>query len=175
MCKMNHPRSAKLRGQRGSALLEFALVSIVVLTVLFVIVDFSRMAFAYHCVSEVAREATRYAAVRGSSNSGGACPNGSPFVVTYNCIAGQDDINSYVRSLVPSSIYINSSATSTQAGYFNVGPTWLTNNAGCPGAQKQPGCAVQVTVSYVFGFDLPILKNYTTIPISSTSQMDISQ
>ena len=161
------------RRQRGSTLLEFAIVTILVLTLMFVIVDFARAAFAYHFVSEVAREATRYAAVRGSTYTT-SCPS-SPFAVTFNCEAHTADVQAYVQSLTPTGIYINSSATSTQAGYFKVTPTWLTTNTGCPGTAEQPGCAVQVTVSYNFGFSLPLVKSYNMIPITSTSEMVISQ
>ena len=52
--------------ERGSALVEFGLIAIVLFTLIFGIVDFGRALFAYHYVANTAREATRMASVRGN-------------------------------------------------------------------------------------------------------------
>ena len=59
-------RIAKRRGERGSAMVESALSLTVFLMLLFATIDFGRMVFAYNFVSYAAREATRYAVVRGT-------------------------------------------------------------------------------------------------------------
>ena len=61
-------RIAKRRGERGSAIVESALSLTVFLMLLFAAMDFGRMVFAYNFVSYAAREATRYAVVRGTAN-----------------------------------------------------------------------------------------------------------
>ena len=53
--------------ERGSALWEFAFVLTVMLTLIFGVMEFSQVMYAYHFVSNAAREATRYASVRGST------------------------------------------------------------------------------------------------------------
>ena len=53
--------------ERGSTLVEFALVTVLVLVpLIFGIIDFARAAYAYHYVSYSAREAARWASVRGA-------------------------------------------------------------------------------------------------------------
>ena len=47
--------------------MEFALIVVVMIAMLLGIIDFCRVTYAYHFVSEVAREATRYAAVHGDT------------------------------------------------------------------------------------------------------------
>ena len=56
-------------GEAGSALVEFALASVIILTVLFGIIDMGRALYAYDWVSDAARRGTRYAMVRGTSCS----------------------------------------------------------------------------------------------------------
>src|SRR4051812_13700590 len=68
------------RSERGSAMLEGALCFTVFLMIVFGIVDFGRAVFAYNFVSYAAHDATRYAAVRGSSSTS---PVSSTDVTTY--------------------------------------------------------------------------------------------
>ena len=56
-------RNVKSEGEQGQALLEFALVAIFLLIVLFGIMDFSRLFFAYATMSNGAREGARFAIV----------------------------------------------------------------------------------------------------------------
>ena len=172
-------RATKASGsQRGTALVETGILTILVLLMMFLVIDFGRAAYAYHFVSDVARDATRYAAVRGNTYYSNACTTTTMFA----CDAGPDAVVAYVKSIVPSGIYINSSATgSSQAGYLYVNPTW-PGTAGNGGTcaeigsdpTKTPGCVVSVTINYTYGFDLPLL-HFSAIQISSTSQMVISQ
>src|ERR1700751_129670 len=60
-------RSVRLKDERGATLVEFAFVLIIFMTILFGIVGFGHALYAYHFVSHPAREAARYAAVRGST------------------------------------------------------------------------------------------------------------
>jgi Flp pilus assembly protein TadG len=53
----------------GQAYVEFALCAVVLLMLIFSIVNFSFAVYAYNFVSYAAREATRYAAVRGSASA----------------------------------------------------------------------------------------------------------
>jgi Flp pilus assembly protein TadG len=55
--------------KRGNTILEGALCLTIFLMILFGIIDFGRMVFAYNFVSYAAREATRYAVVRGTTNA----------------------------------------------------------------------------------------------------------
>jgi Flp pilus assembly protein TadG len=161
--------------ERGSTLVEFALVITILLTLMFAIIDFSRAMYAYHFVSNAAREATRYASVRGSACNtwASACP------------AANTDITSYVQSIVSSGIYVSSVTTGTPpstAGALGVSTTWpATTGSGVTcltGSQTKvnyPGCIVTVKVQYNYGFSLPYLTSLSKMNMTSTSQFVISQ
>jgi len=139
------------KDERGTNLVEYGIVLTLLLTMLFGIVDFGRALYAYHFVSDAAREGTRYAMVRGSTCQG--------------CTASSTDVQNYLDN-VPAGI---------DASQLSVTTTW--NPAGysnCNGNPKAPGCIVQVQVSYNFNFLLPFMP-YSQLTMKSSSQMTISQ
>lgn len=73
----------RLRRDEGSALIEFAATSLLFFMFVFAIVEGSRAIYQYHTLSSVAREGTRFAAVRGA---------GSGRMTT------EDAVRAYVRS-----------------------------------------------------------------------------
>ncbi len=70
----------RVKRQRGNALVESALTAIIFLTVLFGVVGFGRAIWAYSWTAHAAREATRYASVRGSKS--GQAPDINTFVTS---------------------------------------------------------------------------------------------
>ena len=56
------------RDERGSQLIEFGLVSILLFTLLFGIMEFGRAIWIYSTVAHLAREGARYAIVRGTES-----------------------------------------------------------------------------------------------------------
>src|SRR6202167_976790 len=79
-----HLQPARAR-QRGTTLLESAVMISVLLLMMFGVVCFGTALYTYHFVSNTAREATRWASVRGATCGGlsGGCP------------AGDTDVNAY--------------------------------------------------------------------------------
>jgi Flp pilus assembly protein TadG len=146
----------KRHGERGSALVESAIVLSLLLTLMFGIVDFGRAFYAYDLVGHLARQGARWAIVRGSQCSGlDHCP----------AQAGSADIQPYVQSLSegatdPSQI----TATLTF-------PSCAGSSGG--GGSNAPGCVARVTVSYPFKFLLPFVSG-SQITMTSSSQMVIS-
>ena len=57
-----------VRDERGAEIIEFALVSIVVLTLIFGIMEFGRGIWIYGTVAHLAREGARWSIVRGSES-----------------------------------------------------------------------------------------------------------
>lgn len=164
------PRTRAVRDDRGSSLVEYAIVVPVLLTFLFGIMDFSRFLYTYHFISEVAREATRYAVVRGSSFSGTACAS----TATFACDATSANIQSYVRSLTPPGI--NASSVLATATWPGAAPTGASGTCSTANGNNSPGCLVQVVVSYPYKFMLPFLpSSASTWTVSSTSAMVILQ
>ena len=72
-----------LRGQRGSAIVEFTLVALMFFALVFGLVEFGRALFAYSTIASAAREGVRYATVHGSESKHPATA---------------DDISAYVRT-----------------------------------------------------------------------------
>jgi Flp pilus assembly protein TadG len=150
------PRSAL----RGSTLTEFAFLLPLLLTVMFGVIDFGRALYTYHFVSHAAREASRWASVRGNQ-----CDAGLP-----GCKADQTKVQDYVASIVPPGIDATPSSLSVTAAWIQ--PPW--NPTSCAGDTHNAGCAVQVQVSYNFKFILPFLPK-STYAMQSTSEMIISR
>lgn len=139
-------RLSLLKGECGASLVEYAVVFMLFMTMLLGIADFSRAVYAYHFVSNAAREATRYAIVRGCSTVSTNCP--TP--------ATSASIQTYVQN-VPLGI---------EASKVTATTTWTPNH--------NPGSVVRVQVQYAFNFFFPFVSS-ATLNIKSTSQMVISQ
>lgn len=174
---VNVNESACEHRQRGTTLLEFALVIILFLTMFFGIIDFARALYTYHFVTNAAREATRFAIVRGSSCSAPLVP----------CNAQQPDILTFVQGITPSGI--KSANVAVNPSWPGIGPG-TGANGGCNttnGQSNNPGCLVQVQVTYPFNFIFPFMPSGScmvgsgsqavtaNICMSSTSEMVISQ
>ena len=134
--------------QRGQTMVEFAFCAVVLLMLLFGIMDFGRALYAYHFVDNAAREATRYAIVRGAS---------SPKPVSAS------DIQSFVSSMA---LGLNAHACSSSPTALCATTTWTPDN--------KPGSSVQVKVTYNFQPLVPFLP-HAMLQLSSTSEMVISQ
>ena len=145
--------------ERGSALLEFGLIAIVLFTFIFGIIDFGRALFTYHFVANAAREATRYASVRGY-----LCA--APMT---GCDATQTSIQTYLQGEAQGS-GLNSKLLSVNASW----PIETTSPAVCAQTPNYQGCTVQVQVSYPFQFIFPFLPT-SAINMSSTSATVITQ
>ncbi|NLS76477.1 MAG: pilus assembly protein [Chloroflexi bacterium] len=60
----------KPRDERGQALVEFALVSVMLFTIVVAIADFARLYFTYSSMNNAAREGTRYGVVNPNDVNG---------------------------------------------------------------------------------------------------------
>jgi hypothetical protein len=68
----------KSEQRKGAAVVEFAVVSLILFMFLFGILEYARFLFIYHITNNAARDAARFAAVR----TGGGTLAGEPAVVT---------------------------------------------------------------------------------------------
>jgi Flp pilus assembly protein TadG len=138
-----------LRADRGSSIVEFAMASIILFTLVFGLLAICLALYSYNVTAEAAREATRYAIVRGS-----ACTS---FATA--CPATATDIETYVKGL----------------GFPGIDPASLSVPADCcwP-TNNNPGNPVKVTVKYTFPLVIPFVPR-RILTMSSTSQMLISQ
>jgi Flp pilus assembly protein TadG len=147
------------RRESGSGLVEQALVLTVLLAVMFGIIDCGRALYTYHFVSEAAREATRWASVRGNKCAG----------LTGGCPADGADVQTFVANV--SGMGLDPAKITATTSW----PIQPYSSAACAAVDiKSPGCVVQVQVDYAFQFILPFLPA-SAFTMSSTSQMVITQ
>jgi Flp pilus assembly protein TadG len=148
---------------------------------IFGVIDFGRALYSYHFVSHAAREATRFAIVRGANCSG----------LTGGCPAYKPDVQSYVVNTLANGIGINANSLVVVPSWPGTNYDSVTNctmNA-TTGLYDNPGCVVQVQVQYAFNFIFPLMPSQTctiqnqsnnatikaNICMSSTAEMVISQ
>ena len=91
--------------QKGSTLVEYAIVLTGFLMLIFGIIDFGRAMFAYHYVSSAARDAARWAMVNGY-NCGGdsSCDTANGAGAKHG--AFETAVQNYVTNRVPSSMQV---------------------------------------------------------------------
>ncbi|MGC1293877.1 MAG: TadE/TadG family type IV pilus assembly protein [Alloacidobacterium sp.] len=156
----------RLRSQEGSSLVETALSTAALLALLFGIIEIAFALYTYDFVSEAAREAARYAIVRGSTS----CTN-TPSLT--NCNATVAEIQAYVQGLgFPGFTSSNLTITPKWCKVSTSQPaTWSSCSSTTSNA---PANGVNVVVTYTFPLSIPFWKNQT-VSISSTSQMIIAQ
>ena len=153
--------------QRGSSLVEQSFVIVFLLTMMLGIIDCGRALYTYHFVSNVAREATRWASVRSS-----------------NCIIGAW-LPGCRYSTSPSGGSIQSTFTAnfTTTGLDPTKITFVTSYLAPPGngaalcsaATNLPGCMVHVKVTYIYTFMFAPFIAAPAIRMVSSSEMLITQ
>jgi len=178
------PRNVKLRffrtrqgkfSQRGAALVEYAFIMIIFLTLIFGVGGFSHALFVYHYLNEVAKSASRYAIVRGiKCTDDGSCVAANSATGTAGATT-QADIQAYVVSITPQSIDSSKViATVTWPGPSS--PPICSGNVTLPNGTvvnqlplKSPGCTVAVNLAYPYQFIFPFLTGTTSTTAPCTS------
>jgi len=69
-----------LKGDCGSAIVEYAIVFLLFMTMIMGTIDFGRALYTYHYLSNVTRDASRWAAVNGSACGGDSSCNGAGYM-----------------------------------------------------------------------------------------------
>jgi len=171
--------------ERGAALVEYALVAILFLTLLFGIGGFGHAVFVYHHLNNAAKEATRYGAVRGSTCNTTEVVASCQASNSASGIAGPTtaaDVTAYVSSITPQSIDATQftitvcgvSGSSVCAASTATGPQVCTVAVGTlPATPNYPGCTVSVQIQYTYNMMFPLIGS-APINMSSTSQMVIA-
>jgi hypothetical protein len=188
-----------MRRERGVSLVEYAFVVILFLSLLFGISGFGHALFVYHHLSSAAKEATRYAAVRGSTCAddadGGSCQTSN----SASGISGptkEADVKQYVKNITPPSIdstqlVIGICGVSDDSACVDSTPLVCKQNILAsdgvtiltPKTPDFPGCTTQVQVAYAYNFIFPLIPAVTTTTapctkpgfcMSSTSEMIIA-
>jgi Flp pilus assembly protein TadG len=175
-----NPRSRCQKRQRGAALVEYAFILILFLTLLFGIGAFGHALYVYHFVNYAAKQATRWASVNGSTcNSDTSC-NGVGTM--NNGPVTASNITTYVKNIAPTGINPAgitvtscgvSGGTACAASTPEICTTAIGTGVGAlPATPNYPGCTVQVQVQYTFTLIFPLIST-APITLSSTSDMII--
>jgi Flp pilus assembly protein TadG len=171
-------RQCGRRKERGASLVEYAFILILFFSLIFGVSGFGHALYAYHFVNEAAKEATRYAAVRGATCAndadGGSCQTSNSASGTAGPTS-QTDVVSYVTSITPPSID-SSKVTVTATWPGPASPPICFHNVTLPDGtvvpkwpDKSPGCSAQVTVAYPYNFIFPLLPAVTTTTAPCTN------
>jgi len=157
--------------ERGSALVEFAIIMILLLTLMFGVMGFGQALYAYHFLNNAAKEATRWAAVNGNACSTDNSCDGAGYM--NNGPATQANVNTYVQNHVPpgivaANVTITACGVSGGAACATSTPEICSKAVGTlPATPNAPGCTVQVTVTYPFQFPFALLN--TIIPVAGNT------
>jgi TadE-like protein len=156
-------RASKSKAQ-GSSLVEQSFIIVFLLTMMLGIIDCGRALYTYHFVSNVAREATRWASVRSTN----ACAPGRP---NTPCPANAGNIRSTFTASM-SNMGLDSSKltiTPTYAAPPSIGAS------SCPAVNNLAGCMVHIDVTYHYTFLFAPFISAPPITMSSSSEMLITQ
>jgi len=173
-------RWRRQKKERGAALVEYAFILILFLTLLFGIGAFGHALYVYHFVNYAAKQATRWASVNGSTcNSDTSC-NGVGTMNNGPVTAA--NITTYVKNIAPTGINpagitVTSCGVSGGTACAASTPEICTTAIGTgvnalPATPNYPGCTVQVQVQYTFTLIFPLIST-APITLSSTSDMII--
>ncbi len=148
----------------GAAIIEFAVAAAILMPVLFGIIEMCLAFYAFNFVADAAREASRYAAVRGSTSC--LITPGLP-----NCnFTTSTPLQTWVRGLgLPGAN--NMTVTVSWLSASTTTPTTWTSCGAV--ACNEPGNEVRVFVRYSLPLAIPYAG--TRFSFGSTSEMVISQ
>jgi Flp pilus assembly protein TadG len=132
----------RLRGEEGSSLVEFSLVSFLFVMLLLSVVEMGRMVLVYNTMANCSRAGARYAIVHGGDRSGSGVdgPSGPG-----NTTQVETVVKNYAK-----------------AGLVN--PTNLAVTVAYPNGSSKAGSPVTVTVQYPYN---PIV-GYFSVSLSKT-------
>lgn len=120
-----------LKGERGSELVEFAFCAPILFVFIFGLIQMCLAFYSYDYISELAREGTRWAMVRGSACSA--------------CTANASTVEAYVSSIdLP-----------------NIGGGTVTPVASYPDGDEVAPHRVKVVITYNFPYNIPFIPNKT--------------
>jgi Flp pilus assembly protein TadG len=135
------------REDRGSSLIEFALISVMFVILLAGVVEMGRMVLVYTTIANAARAGARYAIVHGADQTVSPSGPGNPCTCT--------NVKTVVKNFASAGL-VNTSALTITVAY--------------PGGNNNAGSLVTVTVAYTYD---PFVNYFGTLlnkTLGSTSQ-----
>jgi Flp pilus assembly protein TadG len=137
------------QSESGGSQIEFVLSLTALMTFVFAVMEICMVFYTYGMISESAREATRYAIVRGST-----CLTSS----STSCTASATTISNYAKGL----------------GFPNIGGGTLAVTTTFPDGNQAPGSRVKVAIQYSVTIKVPFVPK-NSLGLNSSSEMYILQ
>jgi len=173
LSRLKAAAAKKARNEDGSALVEMAVSTILIMTMFVGIFQLTLACYTYNTITEAARESARWAMVRGSM-----CSTYTPNQT--NCAASSTDIQNYAKTIAAIDWSACTTTTpcvtaswmlaSTATGKQQTTTTWASCSTPC----KDPGNMVVVNISYPYTFNIPFVNKFP-ITLKSQAGMVISQ
>jgi Flp pilus assembly protein TadG len=136
--------------------IEFAYVAPLLFILIFGIINFAQLLYAYNFVSYSAQEASRWASTRGSQAL--TVAQGGPGPASASSIA----------------TFVSNEAVGLNTAKLVTTASWQCPASGCTANFNDPGNTVVVTVKYTYTWFMPAWVQPTAKTLSSTSEMVIS-
>jgi Flp pilus assembly protein TadG len=119
---MHMMKKSNRKNERGAALVEFAVISTVFLSVMFGVIEFGRLFWTHNALRDAARRGVRYAAVRRNDAAGIAAVKnmvvyGDPAGGTTPVVAGLTTSNVQVQYVNYNGLQLSSRATVSITGF----------------------------------------------------------
>ena len=137
------------QSESGGSQIEFVLSLTALMTFVLAVMEICMVFYTYGMISESAREATRYAIVRGST-----CLTSS----STSCTASAATINTYA----------------TGRGFPNIGGGTPVATTTFPDGNQAPGSRVKVDIKYTVSIKVPFIPK-NALQLDSSSEMYILQ
>ena len=137
------------QSESGGSQIEFVLSLTALMTFVFAVMEICMVFYTYGMISESAREATRYAIVRGST-----CLTSS----STSCTASVTTISNYAEG----------------TGLPNIGGGTLNVTTTFPDGNQAPGSRVKVEIKYTVSVKVPFVPK-NSLALDSSSEMYILQ
>ena len=149
-----HKRSVRKRNQRGQTLVEFALVVMVFLVIVFGLLEFSRALWTWNTIVQATRAGARFAVVETPTATDVEIKN---YVAYLNTTGTGDPV---LPGLTASNVTVSFQKIDPSTGSY-VAP---------PGNNKFLADVVQVGITgYNFNFVVPIIGTSITLPAFTTT------
>jgi Flp pilus assembly protein TadG len=161
--------SSTVACEKGSQLIEYAIILPALMFMLLGILGIALLGYNYHFTAYAARQATRYAMVRGSTWGSTTCDT----TTTFACNATAANVQSFVQGLVTQGISSGSALTVTTT-WPGQGLTGAATKCTTTKGVNSPGCLVKVTVSYSFNYNIALLPT-SALTFGSSSQVVVIQ
>lgn len=155
-CRWFGIRTGAIDGEEGAALVEFAVSTPILVTMVLGIIGFAMEVFSYNCISTAAHEGTRYAQVHGAD-----CPS---------CNLSSSQIASYITGIASEGMNTNALTVNVYCGPSGSSPPTGDCGQSTSGTPNDnPGNVVYVQVKYTYTFFS------TLIPIKPISIQSVSE